>query len=120
MTLMQNSESINFGLLNQYYELLGKSGLAESVSTLEHLMPDYYAELKQCAEQTDDTGFRRQAHKIKGACRSLGLARLGDIMQVLERDEWSWNDVEKMLAQWELWLEQDINAVKTWLEGKAE
>lgn len=120
MTSMHNFESIDFTLLSQYHEMLGKSGVTDSLSTLETLMPQYYAELAALAEQRDETAFRRQAHKIKGACRSLGFSRLGEVMQNLERDQWSWAEAGQMLSQWESWLAVDIEQVKAWLAGKAE
>ncbi|MCC5880651.1 MAG: Hpt domain-containing protein [Idiomarina sp.] len=118
MTTISYSESIDFTLLEQYFELLGSEGIRESLTTLQQLMPEYISELEDKAAQQDETGFRRQAHKIKGGCRSLGFARLGKLMEFLERDQWRWDDTLEAIAQWQLWLPEDLQSVQNWLYTK--
>ena len=116
MTLINYSEPINYKLLEQYRELLGKDGVAHSLTTLETLIPDYMAELETLNGTQQEPELRRQAHKVKGACRSLGFVRLGEAMHFLERDSWTWPQVDAVLHQSELWLTDDLEEVKRWLK----
>lgn len=115
MAFITYSESINFTLLEQYYEILGSDGISESLRTLEKLMPEYIAELEALGARQKEADFRRQAHKIKGGCRSLGFARLGQQMEFLERDSWSWEDAGSAIEQWRAWLPEDLQSVQNWL-----
>lgn len=119
MAFITYSESIDFSLLEQYFELLGEEGIRESLTTLQKLMPEYIAEAETLATAQDETNFRRQAHKIKGGCRSLGFARLGKLMEYLERESWEWGDVAEAIAQWRAWLPEDLQSVQNWLYTRA-
>ncbi|MCL5049370.1 Hpt domain-containing protein [Aliidiomarina maris] len=115
MSLISYSESINFDLLSQYRDLLGSEGLNDSLATLESLMPDYFEELTALRAAEDEASFRRQAHKIKGACRSLGFARMGEVMAFLERDTWTWPQAQVQMDAWQVWMQEDVPKVKAWL-----
>lgn len=118
MAFITYSESIDFSLLEQYFELLGEEGIRESLATLQKLMPEYIAEAEGLAAEQDETNFRRQAHKIKGGCRSLGFTRLGKLMEYLEREPWDWAQVAEVIAQWRAWLPEDLQSVQNWLYMK--
>ncbi|MGX5913289.1 Hpt domain-containing protein [Aliidiomarina sp. Khilg15.8] len=116
MTAQTTDNNIDFTLLEQYLDILGKEGLGESLRTFHGLMPVYLSELEEEAAQKDEDAFRRQAHKIKGGCRSLGFTRLGQTMQFLERETWDWQEVEPMLTAWREHLQTDYEQVATWIE----
>lgn len=118
MAVITYSESIDFALLEQYFELIGAESTRESLMTLQNILPDYIAEAEDLAAQQDETNFRRQAHKVKGGCRSLGFTRLGQQMEFLEREPWDWEQAEAALAQWRTWLPEDLQSVQNWLYMK--
>lgn len=119
MTTTDTENTIDFTLLEQYYEILGKEGLNESLLTFNSLMPGYLDELREQAKQEDETAFRRQAHKIKGGCRSLGFTRLGSVMQFLEREEWVWEEIDPLLDTWRDNLQLDYERVESWLQKQS-
>lgn len=118
MSVISYSETIDQELLKQYQELLGSSGLKESLETLKSLMPTYYDELCQYYQAEDESAFRRQAHKMKGACRSLGFARLGEAMAFLEKETWQWQQAAEVMSLWSNWLVDDLAEVEYWLEAQ--
>lgn len=119
MTYINKSDPLDTQLLQQYFELLGREGLQQSLDTFTRLMPSYMSELQSFAAAKREDDFRRQAHKVKGGCRSLGFARLGHAMQYLEKEAWQWNDVEKVLNDAISWLETDRVSAQAWLEEQS-
>ena len=115
MALISYSESINYGLLEQYRDLLGVDGIAHSLATLSELWPGYLDELKAHARARQEEAFRRQAHKIKGGARSLGFVRIGAAMQFLEQETWDWEQTDSVISQCEQWLATDLPEVTAWL-----
>lgn len=117
MATHQTDTTIDFTLLEQYRDILGEEGLSESLRTFHSLMPVYLQELQEEASRKDEDAFRRQAHKIKGGCRSLGFTRLGAVMQFLERDTWQWGEIEPLLTEWKQHLQVDHEQAVTWLQA---
>lgn len=115
MVAQEQSENIDFALLEQYLEIIGQDGVTESLTTFERLMPEYLAELVVYLEQQDENEFRRQAHKVKGGCRSLGFWRLGAKMQYLERESWNWQEAKAIIDEWQDALQVDLQQVHRWL-----
>lgn len=117
MATQTTDNNIDFTLLGQYYDILGKDGLAESLRTFHSLMPGYLNELQEEARVHNEEAFRRQAHKVKGGCRSLGFTRLGTTMQFLERENWDWAEIGALLEDWEKHLQHDYEQVDDWLQS---
>lgn len=114
MASINKFESFDFTLLRQYYDILGKEGVAQSLVTFNRLIPEYIQELQSLICE-DETLFRRQAHKIKGSCRSLGFLRLGKLMEFLERETWTWDEAKTKVEQFAEFVQPDQQAVETWL-----
>ncbi|RUO29803.1 histidine kinase [Aliidiomarina sedimenti] len=119
MTFINKFESLDEELLSQYHELLGEEGLTQSLDTFARLMPEYIVELERFALAEEEDDFRRQAHKVKGGCRSLGFARLGALMQYLEKDHWQWPEVPALIADARQWLAEDQETARQWLKAKS-
>ncbi|WP_113907146.1 Hpt domain-containing protein [Aliidiomarina celeris] len=106
---------IDTHLLEQYVDMLGYEGVQASLSTFRSLMPDYYDELETFVAVKDSASVRRQAHKMKGACRSLGFVALAKYMEQIEKDAWQWGFVNDVLEKWPTEVSQDIVLVEQWL-----
>ncbi|MCH8501355.1 MAG: Hpt domain-containing protein [Aliidiomarina sp.] len=106
-----NKSAIDWDLIGQYRSLLGATGLADSVAMLQRVMPQYIDELQTHVASQNEKATRAQAHKMKGSCRSLGLNRVGLVMEWLEKESWQWSDVEETLATWPALFEQDCKAL---------
>ena len=111
-----NNHDIDWQLLQQYREILGESGLQESVKMFTDIAPKYYAELEQHIVQQDEASVRSQAHKLKGSCRSLGFQRLGLTMAFIEKEQWQWQELAAQMQQWLPWFHQDTAIVNAWLQ----
>lgn len=105
-------------LLQQYVEILGKEGIAASFNTFESMCPEYLVELRGLIQSENDTAIRQCAHKMKGSCRSLGFIRLGQSMEVIEKEQWTNEQLEARVEAWEPMLHEDIAAAKAWLASK--
>ncbi|WP_417665768.1 Hpt domain-containing protein [Pseudidiomarina sp.] len=105
-------------LLDQYYELLGSDGVREMYDTFNDNISGYLDHLKHLVGKRDEGDTRRQAHKVKGACRSVGLAQLASQMERLEREEWHWQDADDLLEQWVIELPLHQHQLRRWLHAR--
>ncbi|RTE86243.1 MULTISPECIES: Hpt domain-containing protein [Gammaproteobacteria] len=105
-------------LIEQYLTILGKEGIQDSYKSFVVVMPEYIEELDTCKDAKDSGGLRKQAHKIKGACRSLGFSRLAEHMEYLEKEAWSWPEADQVMQKWDSNYKEDTEALASWLEGK--
>lgn len=87
------NEILNQPLLQELQAVLGKTGMAQSLALFESLLPNYIAELQaayQDWQQSMSEPARRiltdKAHKLKGACASMGLLRLQNLAELAQRD----------------------------------
>lgn len=110
---------IDTTLLEQYVSMLGPNGLRESMTTFNELMPSYLDELEIMVAAKDSSSTRRQAHKMKGACRSLGFVRLAQAMEYIEKDAWHWQGVESLLVSWPEEMNQDTKVAMEWLNANS-
>lgn len=102
-------------LLEQYYELIGKEGVQEMYQTFADNIGGYLEQLQRLIKQRDEAETRRQAHKLKGACRSVGLRQLASQMELLEREQWRWQQADDIIAQWATELPMHQGELRSWL-----
>ncbi|TRW50349.1 hypothetical protein FM042_05835 [Aliidiomarina halalkaliphila] len=105
-------------LLQQYVEILGKEGIAASFITFESMCPQYLQELHGLMGLENETAIRQCAHKMKGSCRSLGFIRLGQSMEVIEKEQWTMAQLEARVSAWGPMMHEDIAAAKAWLANQ--
>ncbi|MDX1525693.1 MAG: Hpt domain-containing protein [Pseudidiomarina maritima] len=105
-------------LLTQYHELLGNEGVQEMYEAFASNIGGYVDYLTRLIKARDEEQTRSQAHKVKGACRTLGLRQLAANMEWLEREEWHWDQVDDMLAQWVLELPLHQHQLRHWLKAR--
>lgn len=110
-----NNAGIDWVLLEQYRDILGAEGIQESIQMFFTVAPEYFAELNGFYTEQNEAKLRSQAHKLKGSCRSLGFKRLGESMQIIEKDDWQWQDVGNELDQWPHRFATDTAIVNEWL-----
>lgn len=105
-------------LLQQYYDLLGAEGVGEMYETFADNIGGYLELMQHLVAQRDETETRRQAHKLKGACRSVGLHELASEMELIERQPWQWEELEKRLDAWAKQQPQHQAELKRWLVAR--
>lgn len=97
---MSKKSAIDTGLLQQYLGSLGVDGLKTTLATFDSVIQEYAKLIHAAAQERKEEELRQQAHKIKGACSSVGLTELADIMKRVEKDKWEWPQVERWLIEW--------------------
>ncbi|MDN7136894.1 Hpt domain-containing protein [Pseudidiomarina sp. 1ASP75-14] len=105
-------------LLEQYAELMGDDGVQDMYSTFSDNIGGYLNHMQWLLQKRDEKEFRNQAHRIKGACRSVGLRQLANIMERFEREHWEWQQAEEELAQWTAELPMHQHQIEAWLSAR--
>lgn len=106
-------------LLEQFLELLGPPGVQEMYATFDDNISGYIDHMQDVVVKRNEEETRRQAHRIKGACRSVGLSQLALAMEHLERGAWEWDEVDDVLEQWVLEVPLHQHQLKRWLKIRA-
>lgn len=114
-----NNESLILDeeVLEEFCQALGTEGMAKNVDLFEQTIDPYLEVLHSNLIAQDHDGIVSEAHKIKGAAGSVGLARmqrLANQMQSPDLPAWQHN-----LTRWFEELsnarKQDIATLRTWL-----
>lgn len=116
---MTNSDVIDTELLEQYYESLGEDGLEMTLKTFDQVIQGYASLLHEAATKKDEAQLRSQAHKVKGACRSVGLKALAVYMENLEKESWGWPTAEQWLVEWADNVIPHRQQIQQWLEQQS-
>ena len=105
-------------LLEQYTELMGSQGVCEMYETFADNIGGYLNHLQWLVKERKEQEFRQQSHKVKGACRSIGLPELAKQMERFEKAEWQWQQVDEELAQWQKQLPLHQKELERWLQNQ--
>lgn len=97
---MAAQQVLDTELLGQYRDSLGDEGLRATLTTFDQIIQSYANLLQQAANQKNEEQLRSQAHKVKGACNSVGLVKLAKLMERLEKEAWEWPQAEQLLIEW--------------------
>lgn len=114
----KESTMLDEKLLEQYHELLGNEGVHEMYDTFSDNIAGYLDHLQHLVKKRDEIETRRQAHKVKGACRAVGLRQLASQMERLEREDWHWDDADDLLEQWAIELPLHRHQLRRWLHAR--
>ena len=116
---MSQDSVLDTQLLQQYYDSLGAEGLQATLTTFDQIIQSYANMLHQAAQQNNEQQLRNQAHKVKGACNSVGLMTLAKLMEQLEKEAWDWPQAQQWLNQWTDAVEPHRHQLQQWLEQQA-
>ncbi|WP_411359148.1 Hpt domain-containing protein [Pseudidiomarina salilacus] len=105
-------------LLEQYAELMGTDGVREMYDTFADNIGGYLNHLQWLVKERKEDEFRQQSHKVKGACRSIGLKGLAEQMERFEKADWQWSQVDEEFAQWQNELPLHQKEVERWLQSQ--
>lgn len=97
---MAEKSAIDTELLQQYVDTLGVEGVNSTLATFDGIIQSYAQLLHQAAKSRNEDELRKQAHKVKGACGSVGLTALSEIMEKVEKEDWEWPVAERLLIEW--------------------
>jgi two-component system aerobic respiration control sensor histidine kinase ArcB len=113
---------LNLEVLNDYCESLGASLFMGSVDLFEQVIPDYLGALESAIDGKNDELIVHEAHKIKGAAGSVGLARLQRLanqLQSPELDDWQAH-IEPWFDAFKANYHGDILMLRHWLDERRE
>jgi HPt (histidine-containing phosphotransfer) domain-containing protein len=106
-------------LLEQYHDSLGTEGLNATLTTFDQIIQSYANLLHQAAKDNNEEQLRSQAHKVKGACNSVGLVQLAKLMEQLEKESWEWPQAERLLIEWADSVIPHRQQLQQWVEQEA-
>ncbi|WP_221074843.1 aerobic respiration two-component sensor histidine kinase ArcB [Agarivorans aestuarii] len=92
---------LDLDLVEQFCETIGVTVLNDSINLFKQVMPDYMKVLESNLFAKDQDGIASEAHKIKGAAGSIGLARIQRLANKIQSPElpaW-WDNVEDWIHQ---------------------
>ncbi|MGY5450657.1 aerobic respiration two-component sensor histidine kinase ArcB [Agarivorans sp. MS3-6] len=100
--LSRSSQPIlDLDLIEQFCHQIGEKVLTDSIALFRQVMPDYLQVLETNLYAKDQDGIASEAHKIKGAAGSIGLARIQRLANKIQSPElpaW-WDNVEDWIHQ---------------------
>ena len=117
----QNRENLDaildLDLLQMLVDTIGHEMVRTSVNVFQENMPDYLEILQLNLSANEKDEVCAQAHKIKGAAGSVGLARVQRISNNIQQGDhpaW-WQNVHDWVEELQLAAQQDIQKLSNWL-----
>ncbi|MDC0609307.1 aerobic respiration two-component sensor histidine kinase ArcB [Vibrio sp.] len=111
---------LDLDMLNSYVDIVGPKPVLDSIKMFEDMMPGYIAILDSNMMAKDQDAIVSEAHKIKGAAGSIGLARIQKVAQKAQTPEapaW-WENISDWVEEIKNEYSKDIQLLKQWLENR--
>ncbi|MEP4890126.1 MAG: aerobic respiration two-component sensor histidine kinase ArcB [Aliiglaciecola sp.] len=111
---------LDLDLLEMLVDTIGHEMVRTSVGVFQENMPDYMEILNINLSANDKEEVCSQAHKIKGAAGSVGLARVQKIANRIQQGDhptW-WENVHDWVEELEMAEKQDTAKLNDWLNSK--
>ncbi|MFT4938857.1 MAG: two-component system aerobic respiration control sensor histidine kinase ArcB [Paraglaciecola sp.] len=108
---------LDLDLLQTLVDTIGHEMVRTSVKVFQENMPDYLEILQLSLSANEKDEVCAQAHKIKGAAGSVGLARVQKIANLIQQSDhptW-WQNVHDWIEQLNQAAEQDMQTLSNWL-----
>jgi two-component system aerobic respiration control sensor histidine kinase ArcB len=108
---------LDLDLLHTLVDTIGHEMVRTSVNVFQENMPDYLEILQLSLSANEKDEVCAQAHKIKGAAGSVGLARVQKIANLIQQSDhptW-WQNVHDWVEQLNQAAEQDMQTLSNWL-----
>ncbi|WJG08877.1 aerobic respiration two-component sensor histidine kinase ArcB [Aliiglaciecola sp. LCG003] len=108
---------LDIDLLQMLVDTIGHEMVRTSIGVFQENMPDYMEILKISLSANEKDEVCSQAHKIKGAAGSVGLARVQKIANRIQQGDhptW-WENVHDWVEELEMAERQDLIKVQDWL-----
>jgi len=105
-------------LLNMLIETIGEGMVEASLAVFEDKIPEYMEVMNVSLAANDKDEACSQAHKIKGAAGSVGLARVqksANLIQQGDHPAW-WENVHEWAAELQMAINQDVPYLHEWLK----
>lgn len=111
------SNILDMDLLQMLVDTIGDDMVRASVKVFQEKMPEYMEILQLSLSADEKTEVCSQAHKIKGAAGSVGLARVQRIANQIQQGDhptW-WENVHDWVEELQMAVLYDMSALTNWL-----
>ncbi|WP_373054828.1 aerobic respiration two-component sensor histidine kinase ArcB [Vibrio salinus] len=111
---------LDIDMLTSYVDIVGVKPVLDSIEMFEELMPGYIEVLDSNMMAKDQDSIVSEAHKIKGAAGSIGLARIQKVAQKAQTPDapaW-WENISDWVDEIKNEYSKDIQLLKQWLESR--
>ena len=111
------SDVLDIDLLQMLVDTIGQEMVRTSVKVFQENMPDYMDILQISLSANEKEEVCSQAHKIKGAAGSVGLARVQKIANRIQQSDhptW-WENVHDWVEELSMAEKQDLVKLNDWL-----
>ncbi|MGB3724155.1 MAG: aerobic respiration two-component sensor histidine kinase ArcB [Glaciecola sp.] len=109
---------LDLELLSMLIETIGESMVEASLGVFQEKIPEYMEILTVSLAADDKDEVCSQAHKIKGAAGSVGLARVQQTANMIQQGDhpaW-WENVYEWVEQLQMAIEQDVAQLHDWVK----
>ncbi|MHA2938522.1 aerobic respiration two-component sensor histidine kinase ArcB [Vibrio sp. RC27] len=114
------AKMLDIDMLTSYIDIVGNKPVLDSIDMFETLMPDYIKILDSNMIAKDQDGIVSEAHKIKGAAGSIGLARIQRVAQKAQSPEapaW-WENIDDWVNEIKNEYHNDIRLLRDWISTR--
>jgi two-component system aerobic respiration control sensor histidine kinase ArcB len=111
------SNILDMDLLQMLVDTIGDEMVRASVKVFQEKMPEYMEILQLSLSADEKSEVCSQAHKIKGAAGSVGLARVQRIANQIQQGDhptW-WENVHDWVEELQMAVQHDMKALHDWL-----
>ena len=111
------SNILDMDLLQMLVDTIGDEMVRASVKVFQEKMPEYMEILQLSLSADEKSEVCAQAHKIKGAAGSVGLARVQRIANQIQQGDhptW-WQNVHDWVEELQMAVQHDMKALHDWL-----
>lgn len=108
---------LDMELLQMLVDTIGEDMVRASVKVFQEKMPEYMEILQLSLTADEKSEVCSQAHKIKGAAGSVGLARVQRIANQIQQGDhpaW-WQNVHDWVEELQMAVQHDMDALHSWL-----
>jgi len=111
------SNILDMDLLQMLVDTIGDEMVRASVKVFQEKMPEYMEILQLSLSADEKSEVCSQAHKIKGAAGSVGLARVQRIANQIQQGDHTtwWENVHDWVEELQMAVQHDMKALHDWL-----
>jgi two-component system aerobic respiration control sensor histidine kinase ArcB len=107
-------------MLEMLVDTIGEDMIRTSLGVFQDKIPEYMELMKVSLAADEKEEVCSQAHKIKGAAGSIGLARAQETANKIQQGDhpaW-WENVQDWVEELELAIQHDVDHLLEWLNDK--
>ncbi len=116
-TVKSLTNILDMEMLQMLVDTIGEEMIRMSIKVFQEKIPEYMEILQLSLSADEKSEVCSQAHKIKGAASSVGLARVQRIANQIQQGDhpaW-WQNVHDWVEELQMAIQQDMLSMQDWL-----